>query len=245
MKLAKALILGLLKEYVFLVLLTYWMLKGRNAEGKFLFANRHKSKSQIYQDLHIAIHCSRVANSSNFFVEFGATDGVMLSNTHFLETELGWNGILAEPGKSWQVRLRSNRTALISDFCVWRTSGEKLEFIDAENPDLSGLETTFTDFHRARAGESARYFVETLSLNDLLSQHNAPKNVSFLSIDTEGSEFEILHALDFDTWQFDMIVCEHNFQKSRKEIKKLLLSHGYRRHLAIASLWDDWYVRDI
>ena len=245
MRLLKALILEFLKKYVFLVLLTYWMLKGRNAEAKFLFANRHKSKSQIYQDLQIAIYCSQVTNSSNFFVEFGATDGVMLSNTHDLETELGWKGILAEPGKSWLTRLRNNRNAFISDKCVWRISGEKLQFIDAENPDLSGLEATFTDFHKARAGESARYFVESVSLNDLLSQHNAPKNVSLLSIDTEGSELEILRALDFDTWQFDMIVCEHNFQKSRKEIKTLLLSHGYRRHLAVASLWDDWYIRKI
>ena len=243
MRFVKATILRFLKEYVFLVLLSYWMLKGRNSEAKFLVANKRKSKSQIYQDLHIAIHCSQVAESSNFFVEFGATDGVSLSNSHFVETELGWTGILAEPGRSWLTRLRNNRKAFISDKCVWRITGERMEFIDAMNPDLSGLETTFTDFHKTRASESARYFVETVSLNDLLSKHNAPKNISFLSIDTEGSELEILRALDFDTWQFDMIVCEHNFQKSRKEIKKLLLSHGYRRHLAIASLWDDWYVR--
>jgi FkbM family methyltransferase len=238
-------ILLLLKEYVFLILLTYWMLNGRKVETKFLFANRGKSKSQIYQDLHMALYCTQVPNSSNFFVEFGATDGVSLSNSHFVETELGWKGILAEPGKSWLTRLRSNRNAFISDKCVWRMSGEQMEFIDAVNPDLSGLETTFTDFHKNRAGESERYVVETVSLNDLLGQHNAPKSISFLSIDTEGSELEILRALDFETWQFDMIVCEHNFQKSRKEIKKLLLSHGYRRHLALASLWDDWYVRKV
>jgi FkbM family methyltransferase len=232
-----------LRQYVFLVLLVYWACKGRKVELLFLLANKHKSKSQIFQDLQVAIYCSRVANSSNFFVEFGATDGVGLSNTFFLENQLGWTGVLAEPGKQWLTKLRDNRSAYISDRCVWKTTGEMMEFTDAENPDLSGLTATYTDFHRARSRESSRYFVESVSLNDLLSTQKAPRNISFLSIDTEGSEFEILRATDFSAWQFDMIICEHNFQKSRKEIRKLLLSHGYQRHLVLASLWDDWYIR--
>jgi FkbM family methyltransferase len=243
MKSLRASVFFLLRQYVFVVLLAYWAFRGRKAELKFLLANKQKSKSQIFQDLQVAIYCSRFADSSNFFIEFGATDGVMLSNTFFLETELGWTGILAEPGKPWLSRLRNNRSAYISEKCVWKTTGEMMEFIDAENPDLSGLAATYTDFHRARASESSRYFVESVSLNDLLTAQKAPKNISFLSIDTEGSEFEILDATDFSAWQFDMIICEHNFQKSRKKIRKLLLSHGYQRHLVLASLWDDWYIR--
>lgn len=241
----KSLLFFALRQYVFLVLLVYWAIKGRKVDLLFLLANKHKSKSQIFQDLQVAIYCSRIANSSNFFIEFGATDGVMLSNSFFLENELGWTGILAEPGKQWLTRLGKNRNAYISDKCVWKTTGERMEFTDAINPDLSGLTAAYTNFHRTRSRESSRYWVETVSMNDLLSAQKAPQNVSFLSIDTEGSEFEILRATDFKAWQFDMIICEHNFQKSRKEIRKLLESHGYQRYLILASLWDDWYIRKV
>jgi FkbM family methyltransferase len=239
----KRFILGFIRGYVFFILVCYWLFKGRFSEARFLLANKRRSKSQIFQDLQAAVFCSRIQNSSNFFVEFGATDGVSLSNTYFLETELNWSGILAEPGKSWQSKLKDNRRVTMSNKCVWKTTGERLEFVDAVNPDLSGLAITFTDFHNARAHESKSYIVDTISLNDLLSSEGAPKRISLLSIDTEGSELEILRSLDFSSWQFDMIVCEHNFQKSRKEIRSLLVSNGYKRHLVMASLWDDWYVR--
>ena len=43
---------------------------------------------------------------------------------------------------------------------------------------------------------SLKYKVKTISLEDLLVKYNAPNIIDYLSIDTEGSEYEILSKLD-------------------------------------------------
>jgi hypothetical protein len=78
------------------------------------------SKAQIAQDLFVLSELG--FKKSGFFVEFGATDGVQLSNTHLLETEFSWTGILAEPGRNWHKELEKNRNASIEKDCVWSVS---------------------------------------------------------------------------------------------------------------------------
>ena len=45
-----------------------------------------------------------------------------------------------------------------------------------------------------------------------------------MSIDTEGSEFEILSTLDFSKYNISLITCEHNYSSKRK-IFSLLSKH--------------------
>jgi len=80
-------------------------------------------------------------------------------------------------------------------------------------------------------------------LKDMLSKHNAPSIVDYLSIDTEGSEFDILSAFDFST-RFNIITCEHNNSSMQEPIYKLLTSHGYKRIYPEISAWEDWYVHE-
>jgi hypothetical protein len=75
-----------------------------------------------------------------------------------------------------------------------------------------------------------------------LKEHGAPERIGFLSIDTEGSEYEILRNFDFRAYKFNFITVEHNFEKPREAIHNLLTKHGYSRVLTELSKWDDWYV---
>jgi FkbM family methyltransferase len=200
------------------------------------------TKSQLGQDVFALSECNMKENG--YFVEFGATDGVTLSNTHLLETKFGWNGIVAEPARRWHTALKANRRCYVETKCVWRKSGVTLPFREVtEEGELSTLDTfSFSDLHATSREHGKIYSVDTISLLDLLDKHNAPDFVDYLSVDTEGSEYEILIAFDFRRCQFGVITCEHNYGPNREKVHALLTGHGYVRKLESLSQFDDWYT---
>lgn len=101
------------------------------------------------------------------------------------------------------------------------------------------------DHHGARreaywADEANRTHFSTESLHDLLIRLKAPRDIDYLSIDTEGSELAILSTFPFDRWNVRLITVEHNYSADREPIRALLSSHGYAR---TESQWDDWYEK--
>jgi FkbM family methyltransferase len=199
------------------------------------------SKSQLGQDL-LALIGSE-AKKNGFFVEFGAADGVALSNSYLLEKEFGWSGILCEPSRSWHEDLQRNRSCTIEFRCVYSRTGEQIGFSENYIGELSGItEFTGNDHHGLINRTTNSYKVETISLLDLLTYHNAPKHIDFLSVDTEGSEFEILNAFDFSKFTFGAICVEHNYLENRPEVKALLETNGYRQVYPELSEYDDWFV---
>lgn len=203
------------------------------------------SCAQLCQDLWVLWETG--GKREGFFVEFGATNGRDLSNTCLLEQRHGWNGILAEPFTRWHTELAQNRRARIDHRCVWKESGQQLQFVATpEMPEYAGLEArAFDDLHATLRGQSGeRMLVQTVTLNDLLREHDAPSHVDYLSIDTEGSELDILQAFDFDHYRVDLISVEHAFNAAKRQaLRELLEGHGYVQRFARFSRWDDWYVR--
>lgn len=211
-----------------------------------------ESKAQLAQDLFALTVCGTL--EPKFFVEFGATDGINLSNTWLLEKKLGWVGILAEPGRIWHDKLKINRSCLIDTRCVAKESGQRLRFLEVSAdsnsaPELSALETFAENGDWAseiRKKYSISYEVETISLNDLLDAYDAPTEIQFLSIDTEGSELDILEGFDFSNRRILSICVEHNYQEPiRSKINTLLSSNGYKQVMSSVSRWDDWYVLQV
>jgi FkbM family methyltransferase len=201
------------------------------------------SRSQLRQDLFVLSELDFKRNG--FFVEFGATNGISLSNTYLLEKEFGWTGILAEPAKRWHNDLKNNRTARIETDCVWRDSNSVLAFNEVEEGELSTIDSfSSLDHHREARKHGKSYEVRTISFVDLLEKYNAPRHIDYLSIDTEGSEYEILSNCDFDKYEFKVITCEHNYQPAaREKIYSLLTGKVYVRKFDKLSQFDDWFVR--
>jgi FkbM family methyltransferase len=200
-----------------------------------------KAKSQLGQDV---LALAQVGiKQPGFFVEFGATNGLDLSNTYLLEKNFGWKGILCEPAKEWHEELRLNRSCAIDTRCVYSSTGQNIQFSETSIGELSTISSYMkSDANRLIRKKSATYEVETVTLEDLLSTHNAPSYIDFLSIDTEGSEYEILNAFDFSRYSFGLICVEHNFTNNREKIRELLTANGYSQVLNEYSAFDDWYV---
>lgn len=200
-----------------------------------------RSTAQLHQDLFVLNELG--FKRGGYFVEFGATNGRDLSNTYLLEKEFDWQGILAEPARCWHTALTRNRSCALEFDCVWRESGATLQFRETGTAEFSTIsDFRSVDLNTTRRGDGVAYSVRTISLADLLHKHDAPAEMDFLSIDTEGSEYEILQAFDFDRYRFRVIAVEHNYTPSRQRLEALLSSRGYRRKFEGFSRWDDWYV---
>ena len=200
---------------------------------------RAKSKSQINQDIFVI--SNHRGKKNGYFVEFGATDGIGLSNTFLLEKEYGWNGILVEPGKNWREELVKNRKGRIDFRCVAANSKNYVAFNEATSPELSTI-AGFENHDQNKRTTKSTYSVETVSLIDLLIEHDAPKKIDYISIDTEGTEFDILKNFDFGEYKFKIMTVEHNFTSERDKIFQLLNANGYHRIWSEFTQFDDWYI---
>jgi FkbM family methyltransferase len=196
-----------------------------------------KASSQFFQDLWALWETGN--KRGGYFVEFGATDGKFLSNSYFLETAMGWDGVVAEPHPSFASALRGNRSCFISNKAVHSRSGEIVEFVAM---DQSATYSHIAAPGEALSGNDRMVAVETISLNDLLNEANAPTVIDFLSVDTEGSEFDILSHFDFKRWSVRCITVEHNDDDSQRKIFDLLTGNGFRRKWLGIGHVDDWFV---
>lgn len=209
----------------------------------FVLPRIHNACGQLFQDLWVLWETG--SKRDGFFVEFGVANGVWLSNTYLLEKELGWRGVIAEPNPVFFESIRQNRSCYISEKCVFSRSGESIRFLPAKEGEKSRIASIVPDDAHERLGAriATEISVETVSLSDLLIEAKAPSDIDYLSVDTEGSEYEILSAFDFNRWNVRLISAEHNRTSSRERVHHLLASNGYIRKWSELSAFDDWYVR--
>ena len=201
-----------------------------------------RSPSQLGQDRWALYELKRKRNG--YFVEFGACDGLTLSNTLLLEREFGWNGIVAEPNPKWHKALLRNRHCAIDLQCVAAKSGETVPFVDAG--ELGGMKHAIAlDGNTPGRAGAAEILVPTISLSDLLLKHKAPLEIDLLSIDTEGSEFEILTAFAEDGGFIDrdigLLCIEHNRTEAERKIRDFMAGLGYEQRFPVLSKWDGWF----
>ena len=84
--------------------------------------------------------------------------------------------------------------------------------------------------------------METISLNDVIKEYFNNTSPSYISIDTEGSEFKILESFNFENYRPKVFTVEHNFTELQSKIDELMLSKNYERIFRKLTSFDAWYV---
>lgn len=221
----------------------YELLELLKASGRFvdLIRLEQMSQSQYLQDLMVCFLTN--FKKEGFFVEFGAANGVYLSNTHLLEKEYQCTGILAEPARKFKQDLIENRNCSLDFRCVYTDTGGLVAFKEVDQTEFSTIKRySGADLHKKTRKKGVSYSVETVTLSDLLIAHKAPAVIDYLSLDTEGSEYEILKDFPFGCYSFKIITVEHNFNANRYKTKKLLEANGYIAIMESISQRDFWFV---
>ena len=93
-----------------------------------------------------------------------------------------------------------------------------------------------------RNKEGVNIEVETISLNQVIEEEFNNKSPSYISVDTEGSEFEILNSFNFLKYHPVVFTIEHNFTDLQQKIDQLMLDNNYVRIFKELTAFDAWYI---
>jgi FkbM family methyltransferase len=147
-----------------------------------------------------------------YFVEAGANDGVVYSNTYYLERFRGWRGLLIEgiPELAKQCQKNRPRSTVVQAALVETSSpGDTVEM------HYAGLMSAVTGAMDCAGGTEAHiqhgleiqgikttYVVRVpaRTLTDVIQQHHPKGDINLLSLDVEGMEAQVLRGLDFSRY---------------------------------------------
>ena len=182
---------------------------------------------------------------NGYYIEIGANDGILQSNTLQLELFHGWRGVLIEPVESTFAKLRRNRNQrrnhLERAACV--SFDYQQDFVELIYSGLmtiaSQLESDIGDpqSHAQsgvkfinpsdKTGALQRVRVPARTMTEVLRRARSPHDIDFLSLDVEGAELEVLKGIDFSRYTIRWILVE---SRNLARISNFLESEGYKIH---------------
>lgn len=154
--------------------------------------------------------------NTGFFIEAGASDGMIASNTFYLEKIKGWTGLLIEPNpneykKCVACRLKSLvfPYALVpSDFTASHIQLSIPNDISMASIDLTGSDNR----DRNQIIE-----VPARTLTSILDEVGVP-TIDFFSLDVEGFELSVLKGLDFHRYRPTALLVECLTERDQKKV---------------------------
>ena len=169
-----------------------------------------------------------------FFVEIGARDGIISSNTLFFERELGWTGLLIEPNPTEFERIAANRPNCIRLQAAVCNETQTLHFVLTN--DVGGIYEFMSKSFLAQwhPNINVKQLPPILCL-PFWKIFASPvlvhvRHIDLFSLDVEGAELTALYTFPFDRISVSVWLIEqdqHNVTKNRL-VRTLLGMYGYQ-----------------
>ena len=181
------------------------------------------------------------------FLEIGAADGQMLSNSLFFESQLGWRGVCVEGSPRTFLDLQKNRplcynvNALVG---VRDSLGEAMTFYSFDSADpkkpgwriamscmegngvCSSAETAYkyaADNHLCLRVDA----VQIKPLSEIFDEAGLSGDMGWFSFDVEGAEDFVIPTVDFTKTQPHYVSIEGK-RDGHPKAAEHLLNHGYK-----------------
>lgn len=169
------------------------------------------------------------------FIEIGAYDGKTGSNVSGL-AENGWTGYCFEPESNNFQQLvsfyKNNENILCFPIAIGKEGIGKL-FINHSYSTTSDEQYELYKKHHWMGGDEPCITINKISFNKILEDLQI-KSIDVLSIDTEGTELEVLQTFDIDKYQPKIAIIEahqnhplEGFGRYAEEINLYFLNAGY------------------
>lgn len=175
-----------------------------------------------------------------YFVEVGANDGIRHSNTLLLERQFQWNGLLIEADPTLYGQMVVNRPSCRHKHAViaMQHTERHLFYLGGQ---FGGLARTmppeWVEEHRRRATPTV--YMQGIPLEDALVEAHCPLEIDYLSLDTEGSEYEILRGAIRSEYTFKLITVEFRYDSILLDkLQELLQDHVLEK----VEAWDAFFV---
>lgn len=167
------------------------------------------------------------------YVDVGANDPSFYSVTRAFY-DRGWRGIVIEPVPDFAELFRAARPDdIVVQVAVGAESGGEIILHEVPGTGLSTLLDDVRDMHRAAGRETRDIAVARRTLDDVLAEAGWDgEQIHFVTIDTEGSERDVLLGFDLKRWRPWVMVIEATAPLStdptHEAWEEIVLAAGYQ-----------------
>jgi len=178
-------------------------------------------------------------------IDVGASDGTSINNTKYFEN-LGWYCLCVEPNPRYFKELQKNRTNSINYAISGRNDELIFKVVNLGN-DIEDAGSALTLDERlinqlTNSGYTVNItpiIVKTITLDYCIENFYKNDKIDFISIDTEGTELDVLKSFSIEKWNVKLFIIENNFNEPA--IQDYLKQYGYKLDQRIGV--NDFYIK--